>query len=60
MFKNLGQARGKPKLIKFVDEITNTREDPPEKSVFKFENTNKAVEHNAKILQSKILITQKS
>lgn len=33
-----------------MEQILNTEEIPPEKSIFKFENTEEAAKHNAKII----------
>ena len=40
------------KMIEFIKDIIESDEIPPKKSVFKFENTLKAAQHNGKILQS--------
>ena len=42
----------KSQLINLISEILKTEENPPSKSVFKFENTKQASKHNAKILKT--------
>lgn len=53
-------------MINTIETILKSREDPPKKSIFKFENSSTAAEHNGKILRScnydyeKILEKQKN
>ena len=40
----------KSRLVKIISQLLNSEEKPPKKSIFKFENTTDAAEHNSKIL----------
>lgn len=39
-------------MITMIREIVDSKQDPPKKSIFKFENSNKAAQHNGRILES--------
>lgn len=40
------------RLVNTVEQMLNTEENPLKKSIFKFENTVEAAEHNAKIISA--------
>ena len=54
MEENLAYPKknGDSLLVSVIKEILNSKEKPPKKSIFKFENSLEAAEHNSKILSA--------
>jgi len=40
------------KMVKIINDIIKSNDDPPKRSIFKFENNDKAADHNSKILKA--------